>query len=98
MALLEISVVPVGTGSSSFSSSVADIVKLLQEKGIKYQVTPTATILEGDIDQLLDVAKAIHQHTLMNGANRVITNMMIDERTDKSMEMEQQVTSVTQLQ
>jgi uncharacterized protein (TIGR00106 family) len=96
MALLEISVIPVGSGTPSFSSSVTDAVQLIEQRGLKYQVTPTATVIEGNLEQLMDVAKAIHQNALNNGVNRVVTNISIDERNDKPMSMEHQVQSVQQ--
>lgn len=96
MPLLEISVIPVGTNTPSFSSSITDAVRLIEQKGLKYQLTPTATIIEGEIDQLMDVAKAIHQNALTNGVNRVVTNMSIDHRTDKNVTMSQQVEIVQQ--
>ncbi|RAL21094.1 MTH1187 family thiamine-binding protein [Thermoflavimicrobium daqui] len=91
MPLLEISVVPVGTHSPSFSSSVTNAVRMIQEKGLNYQLTPTSTIIEGEIDQLLDIAKSIHQNALTDGCNRVITNMSIDHRTDKPISLNRQV-------
>ncbi len=94
MALLEISVVPVGTGSTSFSSQVTDAVKIIQDKGLNYQVTPTATVIEGEFDELMDVARDIHKHAISNGSDRVITNISIDHRTDKKISMDEQVRSV----
>jgi uncharacterized protein (TIGR00106 family) len=94
MPILEISVVPVGTTSSSFSSAVADAVRLIEQRGLRYQVTPTATVIEGDLEQLMDAAKAIHQNALANGVQRVITHINIDDRTDKPMRMDQQVETV----
>ncbi|MGG3452198.1 thiamine-binding protein [Domibacillus aminovorans] len=34
-----------------------------EEKGLKYQLTPTSTVVEGDIDQLWEVAKDMHQES-----------------------------------
>lgn len=96
LSLLEISVVPVGTGSASFSSQVAEAVQLIEQKGMKYQVTPTATIIEGALDDLMDLAKEIHKKAIGNGTNRVITNISIDDRTDKTLDMQQQVDIVNQ--
>ncbi|MFC7440312.1 MTH1187 family thiamine-binding protein [Laceyella putida] len=91
MALLEISVVPVGTNTASFSSYVTNAVNLIEQNGLNYQVTPTATVIEGDINQLMDIAKQIHQNAMANGVNRVITNISIDDRTDKKVNMLQQI-------
>jgi uncharacterized protein (TIGR00106 family) len=96
MPLLEISVVPIGTDNPSFSSSVTEAVRFIREQGLKYQITPTATIIEGDIDQLMDTAKAIHQQAISNGVSRVITHISIDDRIDKPIYIEQQVNIVQQ--
>ena len=95
MPLLGISLIPVGTNSASFSSSVTGAVKTIEDRGLKYQVTPTETIIEGQLDELLEVAKEIHQNA-MAGTARVITNITIDERKDKQVNMEEQVDIVTQ--
>jgi uncharacterized protein (TIGR00106 family) len=95
LPLLGISLIPVGTNSASFSSSVTGAVKTIEDRGLKYQVTPTETIIEGQLDELLEAAKEIHQNA-MAGSNRIITNITIDERRDKQVNMEEQVDIVTQ--
>lgn len=96
MPILEISITPVGTDSTSFSSEVTDAVRKLDEKGLKYQLTPTATVVEGEIDQLWEVAKDMHQEALSNGTERIVTNISIDHRTDKQMDMDHQTDTVRQ--
>lgn len=91
MALLEISVIPVGTGSESFSDDVERAVAIIEQNGLKYQVTPTSTIVEGEIDKLFDVAQVIHLNEIQNNAKRVVTSMKIDDRTDEPLTLERQV-------
>lgn len=95
MLLLEISVIPVGTSTASFSSYVSDAVRIVEQKGLNYQITPTATVIEGNINDLMEVAKEIHQNSL-NQVNRVITNITIDDRTDKSISINEQVEAVAE--
>ncbi|OIJ11820.1 hypothetical protein BKP37_15390 [Anaerobacillus alkalilacustris] len=94
MPILEISVVPVGSNTPSFSSNVSKAVELIQQKGLNYQVTPTATVIEGSIDELMDVAKQIHKNEITNGTQRVVTNICIDDRIDKPMTLEHQIEAV----
>ena len=94
MPLLEISIVPVGTDSPSFSSQVIDEVRVIEEKNIKYEVTPTSTVLEGEIDDLWEAAKEMHQKALEMGPERIVTNIKVDHRTDKQMDMDKQVDKV----
>ncbi|MED3866972.1 MTH1187 family thiamine-binding protein, partial [Priestia megaterium] len=83
MPLLEISIIPVGTDSTSFSSEVINAVSKLKGKELHYDVTPTSTIIEGDLEQLWQVAKDIHQEAISSSPNRIITNIRIDHRKDK---------------
>ncbi|WHY69800.1 MTH1187 family thiamine-binding protein [Neobacillus sp. SuZ13] len=94
MPLLEISIVPVGTDSPSFSSQVTDEIRVIEEKDLKYEVTPTSTVLEGDINDLWEAAKEMHQKALEVGPERIVTNINIDHRTDKQMDMDQQIEKV----
>lgn len=94
MPLLEISVVPVGGKSESFSSDVEEAVSIIKKRGLDYQVTPTATIIEGKLDDIMNVAKEIHDHELKSGAKRVVTNITIDDRLDKAISLERQVDHV----
>ncbi len=94
MALLEISVVPVGTESPSFSSFVAQACREAQRNGIKYDVTPTSTVMEGDLPALMDVARKMHEAAFQAGSQRVVTNIAIDERRDKDLQMEDSVRTV----
>ena len=94
MAILEISITPLGTEGASFSSYVSDACKVVKDRGLKYQITPTATIIEGNVDDLMEVAKKMHETPFNKGVNRVITNMTIDERIDKNMDLGNQVQSV----
>lgn len=90
MPLLQISIVPVGTSTASFSSSVSKAVQIIDRKGLNYQVTPTSTVIEGELGQLMEVAEEIHK-SVINQADRIITNITIDDRTDKKINMNNQV-------
>ncbi|GEL08660.1 MTH1187 family thiamine-binding protein [Salisediminibacterium halotolerans] len=90
MALMEISVVPVGTDTESFSSDIQQALSIIEQNGLDYQVTPTSTIIKGDIDKLMDVAQVIHINEMEKSAKRVVTSIKIDDRTDKEMTLDGQ--------
>ncbi|HUT68528.1 MAG TPA: MTH1187 family thiamine-binding protein [Dehalococcoidales bacterium] len=95
MAIIDISVVPVGTQSPSVSQYVAGAVRILKnEPGIKYELTPMNTIIEGDLSKLMDLAKRMHESAFDAGAMRVVTTMRIDERRDKPLTMEGKIKAV----
>jgi len=95
MAILEISVMPLGTGTPSVSRFVAGAVKVLQaEKGVKYEMSSMGTNIEGDLEQLLDLARRMHRSAFDAGAQRVVTTMKIDERRDQMATMQGKAASV----
>jgi uncharacterized protein (TIGR00106 family) len=95
MAIIDISVVPVGTQSPSVSQFVAGAVRILKnEPGIKYELTPMNTIIEGDLAKLMALAQRMHESAFAAGAMRVVTTMRIDERRDKPLTMQGKVAAV----
>ena len=95
MAMIDISAVPVGTKTPSVSAYVAGAVKILKnEPGIKYELTAMSTIIEGDLDKLLALARRMHRSAFDAGAERVVTTLRIDERRDKPLTIEGKVKAV----
>jgi uncharacterized protein (TIGR00106 family) len=88
MAIMEISIVPVGTPTPSVSQYVAGAVRILRgEKDIKYELTPMGTVVEGELDTLLSLAGRMHGSAFDAGAMRVVTSIKLDERRDKPSSM-----------
>ncbi len=95
MAVAEISIIPLGTETPSLSKYVAKAVKTLQqEKDIKYEITAMGTIIEGDLDKILAVAKKMHEEVFAEGVVRVITVIKIDDRRDKALSMKGKLDSL----
>jgi uncharacterized protein (TIGR00106 family) len=95
MAIIEVSIVPVGTPSPSVSQYVARAVQILQsEADIKYELTAMGTIIEGDLEWLLALAGKMHQSAFDAGAMRVVTTVKIDERRDKPSSMSSKVETI----
>ncbi len=95
MAIVEFTIVPLGTKDTSLSKYVADCHKILEDiENIKYQLTPMGTIVEGELDLILSTIRKIHEVPFKNGALRVSTSIRIDDRRDKASSMEGKVKSV----
>ena len=95
MAIIDISVMPLGTGTLSLSKFVAGAVKVLQEeRNVMYEMTSMGTNIEGDLEQLLDLARRMHRSAFDAGAQRVVTTIKIDERRDQVATMQSKVASV----
>ena len=53
-------------------------IEAIQASGVKYEVGPLETTLEGDdLDQLLEVAKSAHRACFAAGASTVVTIIKI---------------------
>lgn len=98
MAIVDVTVIPLGTKSPSVSEYVADIQNILKkyenEEKIKYHLTPMNTIIEGELATLFEVIAAIHEAPFNKGIQRVATNIRIDDRRDKKATMEGKLESV----
>jgi len=96
LAVVEISIVPLGTGSTSLSPYVAACEKVLREHSgdLKYELTAMGTIIEGDLDQIIKLIRMLHEVPFNSGALRVSTSIKIDDRRDKQGTIEQKVKSV----
>ena len=93
--VVEISVVPLGTGNTSLSSYVAGCMEALEgRKDVSYQLTPMGTIVEGPLDTVMDVARQLHEVPFSKGVSRVLTTVKIDDRRDKALTMEGKIASV----
>jgi len=95
MAIIKVSIIPVGTGTTSISQYVARAVEVLQgEKDIKYELTAMGTIIEGDLERLLTLARKMHEAVFNAGAMRAVTIIEIDARRDKTSSMSGKIESV----
>jgi uncharacterized protein (TIGR00106 family) len=83
MAILEISVVPIGTKETSLSSYVAECLQILKKEKVRYELTAMGTNIEGDLRSLMRIALKMHQIPFKKGALRVLTTLKIDDRRDK---------------
>jgi len=88
MAILEISVVPIGTGDTSLSAYVADCLRMLKKEKVRYELSSMGTNIEGDLRDLFKIALTMHQVPFKKGAKRVVTTMKIDDRRDKKGTLE----------
>ncbi len=94
MALLQISVVPVGTPTTSLSSYVTDIIKKCKRENLNYRLTDMGTIIEGKTDRVFSIARELHEIPFIDGMKRVLTTIIIDDRRDKEVGLDDKIKSV----
>jgi uncharacterized protein (TIGR00106 family) len=95
MALADVTIIPLGTGTPSVSKYVAGTTRALQRaKGIKYEVTAMGTTIEGGLGEILAVISEMHEETFSQGVARVVTVVKIDDRRDKELSIAGKVESL----
>jgi len=87
MALMQITIIPLGTASPGVGEYIADVERFLQGRGIEHMLCDMGTVIHGDTAGLLQLANEIHNLPFNKGAKRVVTQIMIDDRRDKEREI-----------
>lgn len=97
MAVVEVVISPAGLGSPSISKYVAACHKPLEEAtDLKHMLTPMGTVIEGDLDRIMEVIRQMHEVPFGEGAPRVSTLIRIDDRRDKKLTMEGKLKAVNE--
>lgn len=89
------SVVPVGV-SEELSKFVAESLEIVDNSGLNYQLGPMQTVIEGDEEQVIATILACHRN-MKRHANRVVTNIAIDDREGATGRLQGKVNDVEQL-
>jgi uncharacterized protein (TIGR00106 family) len=82
VAIVEVSITPLGTATPGVSRYVAGCLAVLRDSGLKYQLTPMGSIIEGELGAILEVIRVMHEAPFGAGAERVSTLIKIDDRRD----------------
>lgn len=79
MAVINVSfqVLPQVPDGNSYAV-VDKAIEVVQQSGVKYEVGPMETTMEGELDELLEVVKNAQQACVDAGAKRVMTIVKID--------------------
>jgi uncharacterized protein (TIGR00106 family) len=77
-----------GEGARQYVAAALDV---LDELGIRYELTAMATNVEGDVKTICDALAAIHKRCHELGAPRVESLLKIDDRIDVEQTLESKV-------
>ena len=92
--MADVRIVPVGGADSGMRSVVARAYRVAQASGLRHELTPTATVLEGEVGTIVETARRMHEAALATGVDRVVTTLTLDERRDAPVSMGRMVASV----
>ena len=92
MVLLEMSITPLGKGES-VSQYVAECFALIDASGLDYELHSMGTIVEGELDAVLDLMRRCIEQTARH-SDRVTCAAKLDFRRGHSGRLKSKVTSV----
>ena len=61
---------------------VDKVIEYIQSTGVKYEVGPMETTMEGDLDELMEIVKAVQTICVKEGAERVVSIVKIDYKPE----------------
>lgn len=75
--LLSIQVIPKTPNNEDSIPYVDKAIEVIQRSGVKHQVNPLETTMEGELEQLLDVVREMHTALIEAGSPSVISQIKI---------------------
>lgn len=95
MAVMEVTVLPIGTDTTSCSPYVAAALDIARkDKHVRCALNPMGTILEGELADLYDCVRRMQENVFSKGCNRVYSVIKVDDRRDKYKTPEEKIQSV----
>jgi uncharacterized protein (TIGR00106 family) len=93
---MHLTIIPLGTDSPSVGEYVVDIQKSLEKSGFPYELTDMGTIIEGNAEDLLQLAAQLAEIPFSKGVQRVSTQISLDDRRDRNVSLGDKTTSVAE--
>jgi uncharacterized protein (TIGR00106 family) len=90
--LAELSIIPIGRNTHS-SAELAKVLKLVEESGLPYQLTPSSTCIEGEWDEIMPLIRRCHDRA-RKGSSHVVTFIKLEEDDGERNKLTANVTSV----
>lgn len=90
--MAEVSIFQVGEGVS-LSKWVGRCLRIIDGTGLRYQLNPMGTVIEGDYDEVMEVIRRCHM-AVLEDTERVSTYIKIDDRKGTKEAMLKKVQSV----
>jgi len=87
MAIMQLTIIPLGTQTASVGQYVAEIEQALRHEGVAHTLTDMGTTIEDEPQALLALAARLHALPFSHGVQRVVTQIMLDERRDKNVQL-----------
>lgn len=76
-SLISIQIIPTVPHGENVYHYVDAAIKVIEEAGIKYEVNPLETTMEGDMAELMAVVQKMNDTLVEKGANKIISQIKV---------------------
>ncbi len=90
--LAELSIIPIGN-STHLSGELAKVLKLVDESGLPYQLTPSGTCIEGGWDELMPLIRQCHERA-RKASPHVVTLIKLEDDEGEQQKLTRNVASI----
>jgi uncharacterized protein (TIGR00106 family) len=90
--LVELSIIPVG-GDSHTSDELAEVLRIIDNSGLSYELTPSATCIEGEWDEVMSLVRRCHER-VRGHCSHVVTSIKIEDEAGATNKLDANVASV----
>jgi uncharacterized protein (TIGR00106 family) len=90
--LVELSINPLGRGTH-LSKDLGEILKAIDESGLRYLLTPSGTCIEGNWDEVMALAKRCHEKA-RSKSTHVMTTIRIEDEEGATDKLRENIASV----
>ena len=96
-AVAEVFITPLGTGQPTVRDYVRAVYEVARASGMKHQLTAMGTLLEGRVEDILDLVRRMHEACFeaAGGTQRVVTSLRLDELRGEPLTLEGKVRGVS---
>jgi uncharacterized protein (TIGR00106 family) len=79
-----------------FPKLVAEVLRVVSESRLQYQLHAMGTTLEGELDEILEVVRRCHEE-LRKRSSRILIELSVDDRPGKEGELVRSIEHVREL-
>jgi uncharacterized protein (TIGR00106 family) len=92
--LVELSILPL-VGDGHVSDELAEVLKLIDSYGLSYQLTPSATCIEGEWNEVMELVRLCHDR-VRSRSSHIVTFIKIEDEEGASDKLNRNISSVEQ--
>jgi uncharacterized protein (TIGR00106 family) len=90
--LIELSIIPIGNDSHT-SDEIAGALRMIEESGLPFELTPSATCVEGTWWEVMPVIQRCHEHVRAR-CSHVVTTIKLEDQAGATNQLKANVASV----